>query len=192
LPPDVRRAVADAARPVLAEADVRPVAEENLHVTIRFLGDVAPERLPAVRRALAEAAASVAEGEARVAFEERRWKLSPQIWCAHVDESPANALSALEREVTPRIAPLGFPPETRPFLPHITVGRIRRGGRRPRPRREGTDALRDAASPAQAPVGPSFPVRELTLFDSELTPRGPRYTALDRFPLQPISPKERP
>jgi 2'-5' RNA ligase len=38
----------------------------------------------------------------------------------------------------------------------------------------------------------SFPVRELTLFESELTPRGPRYTALARFPLQPMSTKEQP
>jgi 2'-5' RNA ligase len=190
LPADVRAAVAAAARPVLADAGVRPVAEENLHVTIRFLGDVAPDRLSAVRQALAAAAGAVPAGEARVvALEKQRWQLSPQVWCVHVDEGPAKPLSALEREVTPRIAPLGIAPESRRFLPHVTVGRSRRRGRS-EPRHEGRDRCGGVAVPTHEPIGPRFPVRELTLFESELTPRGSRYAALGRFPLQPDSPSK--
>ena len=191
LPEQVRAEVAAAAKPVLADADVRPVAEENLHITIRFLGEVDAERLSAVRQALAEAASAVPAGEARVvAFEKQRWNLSPQVWCAHVDEAPANLLTALEREITPRIEPLGFPPETRRFLPHITVGRSRRRGGR-KPWHEDKDHCGAVAFLKREPVGRAFPVRELTLFQSELTPRGSRYTALARFPLQPTSTKER-
>jgi 2'-5' RNA ligase len=195
LPEAVRSAIAAAAAPILAQQpDVKPVAEDNLHITIRFLGDVTSDRLPAVQHALSEAASDVPAADARVvAFEKQRWNLSPQVWCAHVDDRPARVLTALEREVTPRIAPLGFPPESRRFLPHITVGRSRRRGRR-KPWHEGKerDCTGQYAKLMNEPVGPSFPVRELTLFESELTPRGSRYSALARFPLQPIPTKEQP
>jgi 2'-5' RNA ligase len=192
LPEDVRMAVAAAAQPILAGENVRVIATENLHVTIRFLGEVAPERLPAVCAALAEAASAVPAGEARVvAFEKQRWRLSPQVWCAHVNEEPSKPLSALERAVSARIAPLGFAPEGRRYLPHVTVGRSRRRSRRT-PWHDDKDRCGQVAFLTHAPVGPAFPVRELTLFESELTPRGSRYTALGRFPLQPVSMKERP
>jgi len=192
LPESVRVAVAAATRTILADADARPVAEENLHVTIRFLGEVESGLLPALKDTLAGAASVVPASEAKViSFARHRWDLSPRVWGACVDDGPVKVLSALEREVTPRLAVLGIAAESRRFHPHVTVARSRRRGRRA-PWRDEPNRCGPSASPPQDPVDLSFPVRELTLFESELTPRGPRYTALARFPLQPMSTKEQP
>jgi 2'-5' RNA ligase len=186
LPERVRIAVSAAAAPLLAGKDVRPVSVENLHITIRFLGEVDPARLPAVRSALADAASAVPAAEAKVfAFAKLRWDLAPRVWVAYVDEEPSGVLRALEREVTPRIAPLGIPPDRKRFYPHVTIGRARRRDRRS-PWLDEENRCGPSASPKHDPIDLPFPVRELTLFDSELTPRGSRYTALARFPLATV------
>jgi 2'-5' RNA ligase len=185
LPDEVRAAVAAAAAPLLAPfPDARRVAPENLHVTVRFLGDVQPQALPAIRAALAEASSESGAGRARAqGFGAFPGPSEPRVVWAGIDD-PAHAFTALERNVGERIAPLGFPPEDRPYAPHVTVARL--GSPRGRPgrgRRAPADRARPFVSPPSSPLGPEFPVRELTLFESELTPRGPRYRALDRFPL---------
>lgn len=190
LPDEVRAAVAAAAGPLLDPfPDARRVAPENLHVTLRFLGDVEPGAVDAIRAALADASSASPSGAARVrgfgAFPGPR---SPRVIWAGVDD-PSGAITTLERNVSARIEGLGFPPEDRPYAPHVTVARIG-GSRRPRRGRRA-----DASGPGPAftppppqPLGPEFPVRELSLVASELSPRGPRYRAVDRFPLVPPSP----
>jgi 2'-5' RNA ligase len=113
----------------------------------------------------------------------------PRILWAGVDD-PARGLSRLESAISARVAPLGFPPEDQPFVPHVTVARFRdEGGRHDRRRGRAATLAIDGS----APVHGAMRVDAFTVFSSELTPRGPRYTALGRFPLQPDSPsKETP
>jgi len=189
LPEAVRAAVSAAfdtsLLPLLAPfGAVRPVSRENLHVTVRFLGETAPESLPAVREALASAAAAVGSSTAQVCgfgtFPSLR---APRVAWAGIDD-PRRTIAALEREITSRIAPLGFRPEGRPYTAHVTMARLPgapRGRRRPSDR--GRVPAPPLVLPPAAPLGPEFPVGELTLFVSELSPRGPSYRALDRFPL---------
>ncbi|HET9555052.1 MAG TPA: 2'-5' RNA ligase family protein, partial [Anaeromyxobacteraceae bacterium] len=82
-------------------------------------------------------------------------------------------LAALEADLSARLAPLGFPPEGRPFAPHLTVGRARQPG-----------GVRGLAAALQAPMGPlAWPARELVLFESHLGPGGARHVPLRRAPL---------
>ena len=180
LPEAVRAAVAAAAGPLLAPlTGVRATTREHLHVTVRFLGDVEPEALPAVRQALAAAAAGVPSSRARIlgfgAFPTLR---APRVIWAGV-EDPAGTCAALERAASAQVGPLGFPPEERAFTPHVTLARIV-GPRGQRYRRGPAQPL---SPPPPAPFGPEFAVASLTLFRSDLSPRGPAHTALDRFPL---------
>jgi 2'-5' RNA ligase len=69
------------------------------------------------------------------------------------------------------MAPLGFPPEERPFRPHLTLARIKQARR---------DDWPSVASSAEALSLPAYTVDEILLYKSDLTPTGPHYTHLAR------------
>jgi RNA 2',3'-cyclic 3'-phosphodiesterase len=182
LPDEVRAAAFEAATPLVARLPgVKRVAEANLHVTLRFLGDTPHDALPRLREALAEAAAAVRAGRVRVAgfgaFPDVR---RPRVVWAGVDD-PAGVLAAAEGAVGERVAPLGFRGESRPYTAHVTVARV--DTHTPEWRRRGPfDTL---TFPPKAPFGPEFAVSDLVLFRSELTPRGALHHVVERFPLAP-------
>ncbi|MBM4373083.1 MAG: RNA 2',3'-cyclic phosphodiesterase [Deltaproteobacteria bacterium] len=153
----------------------RFVPAENLHLTLKFLGDVDPAKQPAVEASLL----GVARGQRpfRVTLDGaggfpdvRRPRI---LWVGTAEG--AGELAALAAQVQAAMAPLGWAREEKGFRAHITLGRVRR----PRP---GTDAARWAAALAAQEFG-SFEVTELVLFESVLRPEGPRYQPLRRFPL---------
>lgn len=182
-PPDpVRRRLAAAAAALRqaagrAEADVRWVAPDNLHLTLQFLGAVPEERVSAVAGALTEAAAGARPLSLEVTgaggFPSAR---RPRVvWLGLGGDVPA--LSALVEDVGRRLAALGFPPEARPFSPHLTVGRAQD------PR--GAPGLGGALAARAQADGFGWRATELVLFESHLSPRGPRYEAILRAPLGP-------
>lgn len=162
----------DALRRDLEPRAVRWVRPEAMHVTLRFLGDTAPDRADAVRRALAP----VAGAYAPLAFRLGRTGAFPNgrrprvLWAGVIGD--VTPLAALKGDIDGALAPLGWAPETRSFTPHITLGRVRQPGR------EFGRPLPDVAV-APAP----FRVTALTLYRSELRPSGPIYTVVGRFPL---------
>jgi RNA 2',3'-cyclic 3'-phosphodiesterase len=181
----VRAAVHSAAHPFVSLVlGARPTVPQNLHVTVRFLGATRPELVERLHEVLAEAAAPCPAGTVQVrgfgAFPDLR---RPRILWAGIDD-PAHTIATLERAVTASIAPLGFPPEDRPFHPHVTVARLE-GDRRRRRGRSRAPACETARLelPPPSPLGPAFPASHLVLFESVLSPQGPRYSALARFPL---------
>lgn len=155
--------------------EVRWAAVENVHLTLQFLGAVPEERLAALRSALAAAGA----GARPLALELRGAGGFPSarrprvVWVGVGGE--VEALSGLAAEVGRRLAPLGFPPEARPFSPHLTLGRAREG--------RGAPGLGGALAQVAGMEGTPWRATELTLYRSHLAPSGPRYEALDRFPL---------
>ena len=145
---------------------LRIVAPAQRHLTLRFIGDAAPADVLCC--ALAEVPATpVAPALQGVG----RW---PGVLWAGV--RPDAALGALQQNVSRALEPCGLKPETRPFRPHITLGRF--PARRPP---AGLDAwLRTERKLRTMPA----PVSEFCLFASELTARGARYRILQRFPLR--------
>jgi 2'-5' RNA ligase len=164
---ELRRAAGRAAE------DVRWVAPENVHLTLQFLGAVPEERVAAVEAALREAAT-----EARpLALEVKGAGGFPNarrprvVWAGLAgDVAP---LAALAAAVGRRLAPLGFPPEERPFAAHLTLGRARDG--------RGAPGLAGALASAALIDAAPWRATELVLFESHLSPRGPRYEAVARF-----------
>jgi 2'-5' RNA ligase len=168
-----RAAVQPALRELRAAPDgerVRWVREESLHVTLRFLGNLAPSRLPElVRQVRRETRAlppfSLHPGRVLPFPDARR----PRVVALElVPEAPlAELAAAVERGVVAA----GFPAETRRFRAHCTLGRVPPRGRYPA---------------VTAPVTtPDFTLRvtEAVLFRSDLERAGARHTPLERLPL---------
>jgi 2'-5' RNA ligase len=121
--PDVRERLVDVKRE-LAQlgAAVRWVRDDNLHVTVKFLGSVAEDALDELRALLLDALRDTAPMAARVrglgAFPDLR--RARVVW-AGVECAPLPALAARLDAAAARI---GVAPETRPFRAHLTLGRV--------------------------------------------------------------------
>lgn len=179
LPEEVRARIAAAARDLLGGVRaVRPVAEANLHVTVRFVGEVAEGAAAALIEAVREAGAAVpaetAEARGFGAFPDAR--RARVVW-AGIDD-PRGALASVESAISVRLAALGYGREDRPFSAHVTVARSKRDARD-----FGPLPARLAAAERDPPVFGAVPVTSVTVFKSELGPDGSRYTALARLPL---------
>lgn len=147
---------------------------EHLHLTLKFLGDVAVECIPALGERLRTVAAATAPFTLRVAGVGAFPSLArPRVlWVG----AAAPALVALPDGVEDACRAEGFAPEARALRPHVTLGRVRTGGRSGRP------DLGFLASDGDRDFG-SSPVADLVLFRSELRSGGARHTALVTLPL---------
>ena len=129
LPDGVRRALWQATAPLRdAEYPVQWVRPEGIHLTLKFLGEVEAAREPELRGALSRAVA----GARAVPLAVRGFGVFPDmsrprvIWTGL---EPDPALELLQHGVEREFGPLGFPPEGRPFRPHLTLGRAARDAR---------------------------------------------------------------
>lgn len=147
-----------------------PVGAEALHVTMAFLGecpaDVVADLAAVVRAAATPAPPAPALGVAGALWLAPR---RPHVLTVALEDVDAG-LEAMHHRLWQGLAPLGFRLEDRPFRPHITVARVRRG-QRPR--------NLDVPGP---PVT-SFPAVALTLLRSRLGGGAARYEPLERVPL---------
>ena len=153
---------------------------ENLHVTLKFLGGVAPDRLGELTEPLAAAARGCAIFPVLYAGVGAFPSLvRPATLWVGAEASPLGPLARAVDEASTRI---GAAREERPFHPHVTLGRVRghgksRRGRAPR-LPEGLCAALDAARVRAFGIAPA---RALVLFRSDTEPGGARYTPLARF-----------
>ena len=153
-----------------ARRSVTWVATGNMHLTLRFIGEVeasvagelarrieAPFRTPAFRLSVQGAGCFPPSGPPRV------------IWLGLAEG--AGELARVHDEVEARMEGLGLEREDRPFRAHLTLGRVKA------PISPG--ARQAIASFAAADVG-ACRVDHVTLFESRLSPRGATYTVLAR------------
>lgn len=145
-------------------AAVRWNARDLWHLTVAFYGD---DDLPARARRLGEWLRGIPAPRLRIAGA----GTFPGVLWAGVTGDRASDRAAVEAVA----AAAGTGDDRRPFHPHLTIARWRRR-RRPAAIGRVTDALADYA-------GPSWVAHEVVLFSSELSDRGPRYTAQQHFPL---------
>jgi 2'-5' RNA ligase len=166
--PEVQRAVWEAFAPLRARADaVKWVRPDALHLTLKFLGDVADDRAAELATALGEAVRGArpiplaVRGAGAFPDPER-----PRVFWAGVEPEPA--LELLQDRVERVFAPLGFPTEARAFRPHLTLGRA---GRRARPR----DFAGVGRTLAELRVEATDLVEGVDLIESVLGELGPVY-----------------
>jgi 2'-5' RNA ligase len=158
---------------------VRWVRPSSIHLTLFFIGDVLPNRIDPITDALeliAENAAPfsfVAEGIG-VFPNPRR----PRVLWVGVNEPSSEPLTVLHGAVNEAMENLGFEPETRPYHPHLTIGRVRR-------RASGRDvrAIGEVMTHVEVDRLAEVPVEEIVLFQSILKPTGAEYHRLATLPL---------
>lgn len=147
------------------------VAPENYHLTLRFLGEVDEEKLPSLL-AVGEKVAQKS-GPFSLALTTLGGFPHPRqarvLWVGPNAESPK--FRELARRVEEALGKLGFPPEKRKALPHVTLARFKV-----------PKDLRDAIV-KETPVVPVVQVASLTLMRSELRPDGAKYTPILRWTL---------
>lgn len=130
IPADLREVLAitlEKLRRAVPENTIRWTAPENLHLTLKFLGDVAIQDIPNIQNRLSYAVRDhkpfTIEIKSAGCFPNMK---SPRIvWLGLPD--PQDHLHALRDSVESYIAPLGYPTESRPFSPHLTLGRTKNG-----------------------------------------------------------------
>lgn len=143
---------------------VRWVQPDNMHLTLRFLGDTAVAQLPPLSHLLDELAARHSAFRLQLdgvgCFPNRK---RPRVLWTGVGGDTA-AMQALKKDLDGGLVPLGWERETKPFQAHLTVGRVK-------------DNRAAAGAAWQVGVSPlSWPVTAVHLIESELTRAGPLYT----------------
>lgn len=170
LPEDARRTLAGFAGTL--DGALRRVPPEQIHLTLKFVGEIADAHLPAV----VDAARIALTGPPFVLRVEGGGSFGPRtqprvLWAGTAGEvrRALGVFRALDRAMRH----LGHPSEERPFSPHVTLARVqgRVSGATLDRLRSGVPAL-------------PLPVTEITLFRSDLMPGGARHTAIHRFALR--------
>jgi RNA 2',3'-cyclic 3'-phosphodiesterase len=158
-------------------AKVSWVHPDNLHLTLKFLDEVPLRLIPEVSDAVRNGAAAVQsfELEIQVAGAFPRASRPRTVWLGMGEGNESLAL--LHATVEKALEPIGFPKDGRRFAAHLTLGRVR--GQIPGLDEFGTLIRQHANFRAGR-----FPVRELVVFSSQLTPQGPIYEALSRATLR--------
>lgn len=173
---DIAPAVASRVARLIGElrggkASVKWVVEANLHLTLQFLGDVEPTRIPEIAAAIEQAAANVDPFEMTCRGIGAFPNLDrPRTLWVGVEEG-RDEICELQRRIEAALAEQGFRPEARQFHPHLTLGRVKHS-----PPREIARMLEGRENFTAG----STEVSEVVLYSSELAKEGPTYTALAR------------
>ncbi|NNG14835.1 MAG: RNA 2',3'-cyclic phosphodiesterase [Gemmatimonadales bacterium] len=152
---------------------VRWVGEGNLHLTVKFYGDVPDEDVARLGEELAAAVRGTPVLPMQLtgvnAFPALR---RPRVIWAAVDAPPA--LELMQHRVEQAAAASGFPPEGKAFRPHITLGRLKSSASLPRAAAEMLE---------QMVLNVAFEASRVVLFESRLSRQGAQHTALETLDL---------
>lgn len=177
LPEEVRRQLQDHIldlRKQIPDAAASWSRVENIHLTLKFFGNVAIDRIPSISAAASRVVKefstfSIVVGNTGVFPRPSR----PQVLWIGVSD-PIGRLSALQERLENECAAEGFPKENRAYSPHLTIARLRKP--------EGARRLADTH--LQMQFNPTeVELNELIVFRSELSPKGSRYTAISKHQL---------
>jgi RNA 2',3'-cyclic 3'-phosphodiesterase len=150
---------------------VRWTRLEQLHLTLHFLGDVRSDQVPGTCRLLEQAC----EGARSFSLRLQGLGCFPLrgpvrvVWVGI--QGAVESLRSLQSSVAQRLSSLGSQHQSRPFAPHLTIGRVRAGAHPPA-------AVRTSLAGLLAIEVGDWPIDEVVLMRSELRPEGARYTRL--------------
>jgi RNA 2',3'-cyclic 3'-phosphodiesterase len=166
--------------------DARWVRPESLHITLKFIGEQKPERVEIIKEQLKklEGAATQFRVSGHGFFPTAK---APRVFWIGIQAGPE--LADLAGKVDAAVAELGVPREERSFSPHLTLARG--GDRSGSPKWRKGDAPNSTFAVLQKRLDAmteldfgTMTAREFFLYQSQLSPRGAKYTKLQRFPLK--------
>lgn len=176
LPDEVRDRIGEFQK-ILQEnrGPVKWVRPEGVHITLKFLGNVEVPRISEISQVLEiilrkYAPFSITVGGVGCFPHPNR----PNVLWIGIHEGK-EVLINMAKEIDGALDRLGFPKETRPFSPHVTIGRVGKGGK-------AQPVVERMFQKGFAPH--SFSVQCVDLMKSQLTPQGAMYSCLQTFKLQ--------
>ena len=166
--------------------DVRWVKPESLHVTLKFIGEQPESAVEQIKSTLRIISATTTEIHFR-GYGFFPTAKSARVFWVGMETGPQ--LASLAAVIDERIAPLGIPKEDRAFSPHLTLARGPGGSGSPRWRKgDGPNRafqhLQEKLASVPTPEFGTMTPREFFLYQSQLSPKGSKYTKLERFALQ--------
>ena len=159
-----------------ADAQVSWVNPNNIHLTLKFLGDIQETQIPAILEAMTASAKTVSPFSMQIGYAGAFPNLSfPRVIWIGVTDDEQGSLKALEADLSPRLETLGFQEEGGRFQPHLTLGRVRS-------QKKKSTLFRAIEGIVNIWVGVS-PVDALYLIRSELRSTGSEYTEIGKVNL---------
>lgn len=158
---------------------VKWVATEGIHVTLKFLGNIYPEKVAEITKVMEQASQGSVPFQLEIsevgAFPNLR---QPRVLWLGI-RGDIDKLVAWQQRIDNGLVPLGFAKETRPFTPHLTLARLREGVS-PGDRRDFGELV------IKTPVEVNFKVNvnSLSLMKSQLLPGGAVYSRLAEVKLK--------
>lgn len=164
----IRRLTQVQGRLLSSGADLKSVKPQNIHLTIRFLGDISPTMVDAIYEEMKQISFSpfTVELNGLGAFPKLTY---PRVIWAGIRQG-AEELQNVFGQLEPRLRGLGFKPDNKGFSPHLTIARVRTG-------RNKVELVKRIQELENYEFG-AIKVNCLRLKKSDLTPRGPIYSTL--------------
>ena len=152
-------------------ADLKLVAPQNIHITVRFLGNITPAMVEKIFEEMKKVqfAPFNVQIKSLGAFPDLRY--SRVVW-AGITEG-ADQLKSVFSQLEPRLRGLGFTPDHKGFSPHLTIARVKSG-------RNKAQLAEFVTENANYDFG-AIKAECLRLKKSDLTPKGPIYSTLKEF-----------
>jgi 2'-5' RNA ligase len=183
LPDGVKRGLRELQAQLKAgsQAPIKWVDPENIHLTLKFLGNVAAGRIEAIAAAMTNAV----KGTTPFSLEVKELGVFPNprrvqiVWVGLGGET--EKLAGLQQRIESAMARLGFAPENRRFTPHLTLARLR-----DRATPNERERLGQLIAETEFEASQSFNVDSVKLMRSQLTPQGPIYSQLSLAELKSL------
>ena len=167
IPAEIKSTIGDIIRKAGTADAIRWVPARNMHLTLKFLGEVRDDLVPAIEQKLRAAAAG--QGPFSVGIRGTgafpNLKRPNVLW---VGFEPSGPLKAIFEGIEKGLSEIGIQKESRPFSPHMTIGRVR-------DLRGIEPATRELASYKDTFFG-TIDVHEILLMKSVLKPAGAEYS----------------
>jgi len=156
-------------------ASVRWVKPENIHLTLHFFGNIREEEVEDICREMCRVSSAIKPMTVQIeglgAFPSLN---NPKVIWAGITDAEGRLVD-MQGAVARELARMGYKVETRPFHPHLTLGRLRSAA--------GKSGLREALKQGKIKNFGDWNVKGITLFRSDLKPSGAQYTRLRVIPL---------
>ena len=177
LPEPTRRSISAVQKRIEAKAPgfYRWTPQDQLHITLYFLGELEEEQAEKVAAAVASVKAEPFEiaTEGLVSLPDLR---NPRILATSI-VGEVEKLKRFQQRLSDTVLPLAAFKENRAFFPHVTFARINKH------KPGNAKAVKTALASCQAPRTEPFAVVTFDLVESVLTSKGPEYEALRTYPL---------
>ncbi|RJP29779.1 MAG: RNA 2',3'-cyclic phosphodiesterase [Candidatus Omnitrophota bacterium] len=175
LPPAIKECLSETQNQLKTSgADVKWVEKENIHLTLKFLGNIDQDSTPPIKEVLNSTAKEFIDFTFRISNIGAFPGLDhPRVIYAGIDEG-ADKIKELIISLENKLLKIGIPKEDKDPVPHITIGRVRSFHNISSLKKQIT-----GINPQQKAIIQKIALKEIFLFKSELSSAGPLYEAIE-------------